>query len=331
VAGVDLVELECDACIDMPGVLRMMAESGEKLPQGQADALITGLRIAMQAAHATPDPRTGGGICLGRLTYANVLLGRSGRVWLLGFGSNYVLEGAALGTEPPPTCFQAPEVAAGGRANPTGDYVALLHLMRSVVHFVELAPVLQRLLRGEESALERRVFSVIRWFNDRVMGTPVARRAPIDVAARQTSMMRRLVGVEADFDGLRQWLVTHLADYEAPRVTDTAAPCDLEVGPAAEWFVLRGAERLFLAPRPTMRRLLHALLTRRLESPGTPVTVWELVDAMWPDETVDPLAAPNRVYVAVNRLRSLGLRDVIEHVGDGYRLSPACSVRVDPL
>ena len=38
-------------------------------------------------------------------------------------------------------------------------------------------------------------------------------------------------------------------------------------------------------------------------------------------------AGANRVYVALTRLRTMGLRDVIERFEDGYRLSPRAVLR----
>jgi hypothetical protein len=58
--------------------------------------------------------------------------------------------------------------------------------------------------------------------------------------------------------------------------------------------------------------------------PGRPVPVDALLDAGWPGESPLPEAAMNRLYVAMNRLRHLGLRDVLERAGDGYRL------KIDP-
>ena len=50
--------------------------------------------------------------------------------------------------------------------------------------------------------------------------------------------------------------------------------------------------------------------------------MWDLVAAGWPGEEPIYEAALNRVYVTVDRLRSLGLRDVVERVDDGYRIIP---------
>jgi hypothetical protein len=320
VGGVDLVELEGDACIDMPGAMRRMIEAGRRVPYAQADALFTGVRMAMQAAHAA-------GLCLGRLTPANLLFGRGGDVRLVGFGRNFALEAGPGALDVSLPCFQAPEVAAGGRPTPTGDYVALLQLVRAHLHLAELVPVLERLLRGEESELERQVLRALRWFEDRVLGSPGPRRPTIEQAARRSAMLRRILGTEVDFDGLRAWTAELLAGYEPPAVAADAV--GLEIGPAAAWFALDGGDRRDLETSPTTRRLLFALARRRLEAPGRAMTAWELAEVLWPGERMDPLSALRRVYSAVDRLCRLGLAGLVEHVGGGYRLSPACRLRVE--
>jgi len=102
----------------------------------------------------------------------------------------------------------------------------------------------------------------------------------------------------------------------------TAAP--LLVGEG--WFRAPGAERRDLSRRHTLRRMVEAFVARRVERPGDPLTVDELLAAGWPGEQVLPFAGRNRVHVALTTLRGLGLRALIESIDGGYRLDPTVPV-----
>lgn len=65
-------------------------------------------------------------------------------------------------------------------------------------------------------------------------------------------------------------------------------------------------------------RLLLALASDRLASPGMPVTAAALVAAGWPSERIFPRAARNRLHVALHRLRRLGLDGVVCCVPGGW-------------
>ncbi len=81
-------------------------------------------------------------------------------------------------------------------------------------------------------------------------------------------------------------------------------------------------EVLALAKKPVLRRLNGRLVAARRDARGTSLTVDDLFDAGWPgDRTGEPWRS-NRVYVAVAKLRSAALRDVLLHDGDGYLLAP---------
>ena len=45
--------------------------------------------------------------------------------------------------------------------------------------------------------------------------------------------------------------------------------------------------------------------------------------AAWASERIRWDSATNRLYVALSSLRQLGLRDVLQRTGDGWRLDPA--------
>lgn len=113
----------------------------------------------------------------------------------------------------------------------------------------------------------------------------------------------------------------HLAAASFP-TEPTAAP--LRVGEG--WFQAPGGDRRDLSRRHALRRIVEALVERRLETPGDALTVDDLLEAGWPGEQVMPFAGRNRVHVALTTLRGLGLRGLIEATDEGYRLDPAVPV-----
>jgi hypothetical protein len=99
--------------------------------------------------------------------------------------------------------------------------------------------------------------------------------------------------------------------------------------------IRRGGDAIDLTARKPLRAILWALTLARLIDPGSPVPSDALIAAGWPDERVLPDAAAHRLRVGISTLRKLGLRDLLETVGDAYRLSPEAPVvldaRIDPV
>ncbi|MEO8550597.1 MAG: hypothetical protein ABI678_11510, partial [Kofleriaceae bacterium] len=110
---------------------------------------------------------------------------------------------------------------------------------------------------------------------------------------------------------------------------DRAATRDrpvLEVRADGSELAIAGATHS-LARYAILRRLLLRLVDARLAAAGA--LTWEQVFAAgWPDEKIHSEAARNRVKVAINSLRNLGLRDALIHDGTGYLLDPELAVRV---
>ncbi|HWV38350.1 MAG TPA: tetratricopeptide repeat protein [Vulgatibacter sp.] len=96
----------------------------------------------------------------------------------------------------------------------------------------------------------------------------------------------------------------------------------LEVGPEVSWLRYRGAY-VDLGRRRAPRRIARALVERRLAAPGIGVSAERLAAEGWPGGGLPPEVLSNRVYVAVNTLRAMGLRDAILRRDDGYLLDPA--------
>lgn len=81
-----------------------------------------------------------------------------------------------------------------------------------------------------------------------------------------------------------------------------------------------------LRRRAPLRRILLALVERRVQAPGEALTQDELVAAGWPGEYISHGAASNRLHVALSTLRSLGLRPYLDSSEHGYRLAPGIAI-----
>lgn len=104
------------------------------------------------------------------------------------------------------------------------------------------------------------------------------------------------------------------------------APAAWTVGPAARWVRPPGGERMDLARHGSLRRVLDALVTRRLEAPGVAWSPGALIEAGWPDERVRYQSGLQRVYSVIRRLRALGLGGVLITRDDGYLIDPEIAV-----
>lgn len=91
------------------------------------------------------------------------------------------------------------------------------------------------------------------------------------------------------------------------------------------WFMV-GETRCPVAKYRAASRMLAVLATSRERAPGTAMSVNALFRAGWPGEHIQKSSAANRVRVALAALRSLGLRDVLLHNGDGYLLDASIAV-----
>jgi hypothetical protein len=101
----------------------------------------------------------------------------------------------------------------------------------------------------------------------------------------------------------------------------------LVVAADRSWFETPDRARGDLSRSALLRRLLGALVERHLDEPGAVVTSEELIEAGWPDQgATTPESMRNRLHVALNRLRTMGLDDLVETLGTGYRLDPQLPV-----
>jgi tetratricopeptide (TPR) repeat protein len=114
---------------------------------------------------------------------------------------------------------------------------------------------------------------------------------------------------------LRAWLEC----YVAPDAEDVAP---LELDGASRRARPPGGEWCDLETRSLPWRLLEVLADRRLASPGTPVSLTELLPALWPGEAMVRKSGRARLYTAVAALRREGFRDVLLSNREGYYLDP---------
>jgi predicted ATPase len=86
------------------------------------------------------------------------------------------------------------------------------------------------------------------------------------------------------------------------------------------WFQVAGGDRVSFG-RSRSTKLLFLCLVRR--HGGGAVSMPALREAGWPGEKISAKSATNRVYVALNRLRELGLRAYLLSRDDGWLLDPS--------
>lgn len=328
IEGTPFLEFEFDGVADGFEVVKLMADADPKIPYGAADAFIASLREATEAAHHATDSDGGTQICLGRISLGNVLFNADGEWRLVGFGRNFPVEREDGSVDPTVAYCQAPELAGGGLASPSGDYVALLLFMRSVMPYADMSGVIGRVLRGEAQPSDSELIQSLIWVETRMIGELTQRRASIAEAIAVAERIRAFNGTALDEPGFAKYVKALLA-----RVEETPMPMQ-EVRPTAlaQLTVARDVEWV-AAPSGTRhrlgrahRRILMALIERHREAPTEALTVWDLLRAGWPGETPQLEAGANRVYVAIAGIRQLGLRDLIERFDDGYRLATRTKV-----
>src|SRR5690606_375702 len=100
----------------------------------------------------------------------------------------------------------------------------------------------------------------------------------------------------------------------------------LEVREDARWFRLEGGDGVDLTRRRALRGVLRGLVERRLAAAGAPLSLDDVLEAGWPGERMSPESGARRVYVTINRLRKLGLGELLLTTGDGYMLAPHVEV-----
>lgn len=82
-----------------------------------------------------------------------------------------------------------------------------------------------------------------------------------------------------------------------------------------------------LSNRATLWRIVSFLVRKRREAPGQGASLYELVSATYPDETLMGEAASNRIYYSLSTLRKMGLREVLARNEEGYLIPESLQIR----
>ncbi|MBT8494217.1 MAG: hypothetical protein KJO07_14265, partial [Deltaproteobacteria bacterium] len=102
----------------------------------------------------------------------------------------------------------------------------------------------------------------------------------------------------------------------------------LTVGPELSWFQVAGQEPVNLGRRRAIRRILADLVGAHDGAESR--TLYQLIEAGWPGESIQHEAAINRFHVTMTRLRKLGLEQVLIGSDEGYRLARDTRIEHSP-
>lgn len=143
------------------------------------------------------------------------------------------------------------------------------------------------------------------------------------------------------FGELQETVRNHVVTRHAARSLElalrqqiTALQTQLIVDRRGRWFKVTSSSRetveTSLSRKKSMRRILSALVSARLDEPGRGIPLNELFGIGWPGDRSSPSSASNRVYVTLNRLRNAGLGEHLVCTDSGYMLDPELPLSVIP-
>lgn len=112
---------------------------------------------------------------------------------------------------------------------------------------------------------------------------------------------------------------------EALRPPPASTAASLRLAVDGRRVIVEGRE-LDFGRRGPLRRILVALTRRHLDQDRRPLTTSDLLAAGWPEEKTLANSGAARVYMAVRRLRSLGLEAIVATSDEGYFLDPRADV-----
>ncbi len=127
----------------------------------------------------------------------------------------------------------------------------------------------------------------------------------------------------------QRWSGQSVAPLGPPSQVGDRGP-SIRIAADGSGFAAPGADWVLLGRKASARRVLALLARRRAEAPGQPVTLEEVFEAGWPGQQTAEPHRSNRVYVLITQLRSAGLGSLLEHDGEGYLLSPAMALSIEP-
>jgi hypothetical protein len=140
---------------------------------------------------------------------------------------------------------------------------------------------------------------------------------PLEERQRQLELAREAALVA----GIDPRITTTLS-LESDRAAKREKRGVWRIGVHARWIETPDGTRTSLVRHGSARRVLDALVTKRLTAPGLTLGPEALLEAGWPGERVRWESGLLRVYTAIRRIRKLGLHDVLVTRDDGYVLAP---------
>jgi tetratricopeptide (TPR) repeat protein len=153
----------------------------------------------------------------------------------------------------------------------------------------------------------------------------LASGAPLSAASRKRQIQPGDVLGERLSLRLLEAVTRASHDAELP---ERPAADALVVDSGGRWFERPGQPRVTLERSAALASLLSALVDAQLDSTDRLLTLDECFAALAQGESASVESKANRVYVAISRLRKLGLRNAIVGSRRGYRLSSALRVVV---
>lgn len=328
-AGVPFVAFDCEAVCDGEAMIAHLGETRTRVSYPEAMAVIDRLTSAISAAHEAPLPST-----FGALSWANVLVGRDGRLHLFGLGHNVVAFDEAAVLSGAPSVFFAPEVAGSTpdtrslSCTPNADVYAFVLLQRSVLAYTDVPSSLEQAFRGELTTSDARALAtLIAWSNERILTAAPHERPSMRDARAQFAREWALLGMSPAHETILHRLSQIAAGMDQQeRKTQPAA---LTLSPDGSWVRTSSGESFDL--NGPLRRLVLCLAQQRRASPGLSLSIDTLLEAGWPGERPIREAGLNRVYVALSKLRKLGLRTALQRADAGYRIDPRVRIQFEEL
>ncbi|NUO52749.1 MAG: hypothetical protein HOV80_28220 [Polyangiaceae bacterium] len=138
---------------------------------------------------------------------------------------------------------------------------------------------------------------------------------------------RSLHDASDDARGLARIAERALSRLEAGAAPEIDPPSGaLVVGPHAETFRTPDGVSKYIGDHDAAHRIFCRLVDERTKDPRSCLPLDVLIEAGWPGQSLQPLAAANRAYVALAFLRKNGLSAAIARVPGGYLIDPALPV-----
>lgn len=105
-----------------------------------------------------------------------------------------------------------------------------------------------------------------------------------------------------------------------------ASKKDLRLLDDGDRVVLPDGTEVDLQGRYVLKRLFLGLCRASDDRPGSEMTMEELIEVGWPDQTMTYESGMRRVYSSIRNLRKLGLEQLILTAEDGYLLDPEVAI-----